>query len=405
MSKVEPLRGYSLEPIFYVYLHKRPTDGSPFYVGKGKGNRAWVSKSRNQHWRNVVNKHGSFVVEIIKENLTEQEAFDFEAETIKSIGIENLTNQTLGGISTTGMVHSEETRRLQSEIALKKLEDNPERLDTLCARLEKLHDMQRNDPEFKSMHSKKLKEYYVNLSEDEKEKVAAIKTAWQKDQEKKRMAVEKLKIAQSSDTARKRASDSAKLWWSSLTDQQRKEKAEQSRKSITSPELREKLLLIRSKKLVINKKLVFNSIKEFLNAINPPEDESYGRKGLLSHPRKVAKEFGFDFFVFKGFYIQDYDAEKHLNLPTWHKGDDLPIPLDFDTLPRSKAIVSDAGDVFLSMQEAAAFCKGKTLEATAGFITKRMKQGKPAMGYFWSVATNQQIAEEVERRLLEQEET
>ena len=33
-SEVKPLRGYSEEPIFYVYVHKRPIVGTVFYVGK-----------------------------------------------------------------------------------------------------------------------------------------------------------------------------------------------------------------------------------------------------------------------------------------------------------------------------------------------------------------------------------
>lgn len=45
--------------------------------------------------------------------------------------------------------------------------------------------------------------------------------------------------------------------------------------------------------------------------------------------------------------------------------------LDFDVLPRSKAVVMDEGKVFLSMREAAIFCNGKTIDATADFITKK----------------------------------
>ena len=90
---VKPLRGYSLESIYYVYLHKRPELGTVFYVGKGHGNRAWIKTSRNKHWNNVVEKYGGFEVEIIKGGLTEQEAFVLEAEIISKYGLNNLTNQ------------------------------------------------------------------------------------------------------------------------------------------------------------------------------------------------------------------------------------------------------------------------------------------------------------------------
>lgn len=403
-EKVTAVRGYSLEPIFYVYLHRRLTDNSVFYVGKGKGKRAWVSKSRNQHWQNVVNKHGGFLVEIIKENLTEQEAFDLEAETVKSIGIDNLTNQTLGGISTTGLTHSDETRKLQSEIAKRKIEQDPEKLKILKDRLMKLHHLQRNDPEYRKKLICKIKSYYANLSLEEKEKANKKRNLWQQDPVKREKWLEKMKTISTTEEARERMSIQAKSWWESLSEEERQVKSAKSRETITRPDIREKLMEIRCKKIVVNKKIIFNSIKEFLISANIKTEET-GNQGVLAHPRKIASEFGFSFYIYKGYYLQDYDPDIHAGLQVWESSLSIPKPLNFDTLPRSKAIVSDSGKVFLSMKEAALFCNGKTWEATADFITKRMKQGKPAMGYFWSIATNQQIAEEVERRLLEQEET
>lgn len=403
-QKVIPLRGYSLEPIFYVYLHKRPTDNSVFYVGKGKENRAWTNKSRSPHWQHVVDKHGGFLVEIIKENLTEQEAFELEALTVRGIGIENLTNKTLGGISTTGMQHSEETKKLQSEIAKKRIEDNPEKLNILNDRLAVLHDLQKNDPEYKKIMSEKMKAYYASLSSEEKDQTNKKKNLWQQDPDKYEKWVKKMKSISTTDEARERMSKQSKGWWESLSEEERQAKAAKSRETLLRPDIREKLSEFRCKKIVVNKKIIFNSIKEFLISANIKTEET-GNQGVLAHPRKIASEFGFNFYIYKGYYLQDYDPSIHAGLQVWESGLSIPKPLNFDTLPRSKAIVSDSGKVFLSMKEAALFCNGKTWEATAGFITKRMKQGKPAMGYFWSVATDQQIAEEVERRLLEQEET
>lgn len=351
-----------------------------------------------------MNKHGGFLVEIIKENLTEQEAFDLEAETVKSIGIDNLTNQTLGGISTTGLTHSDETRKLQSEIAKKKIEQDPEKLKILKDRLMKLHHLQRNDPEYRQKLICKIKSYYANLSLEEKEKANKKRNLWQQDPVKREKWLEKMKTISTTEEARERMSIQAKSWWESLSEEERQAKSAKSREIITRPDIREKLMEIRCKKIVVNKKIVFNSIKEFLISANIKTEET-GNQGVLAHPRKIASEFGFSFYIYKGYYLQDYDPDIHAGLQVWESGLSIPKPLNFDTLPRSKAIVSDSGKVFLSMKEAALFCNGKTWEATADFITKRMKQGKPAMGYFWSVATNQQIAEEVERRLLEQEET
>ena len=36
---------------FYVYIHKRQSDGIVFYVGKGRGKRAYYFHERNDHWK------------------------------------------------------------------------------------------------------------------------------------------------------------------------------------------------------------------------------------------------------------------------------------------------------------------------------------------------------------------
>ena len=91
---------------YYIYLHRKETDNSVFYVGKGKNNRAWEkSKSeRNQYWHRIVNKYG-YSVEIVFENLTEEEAFDLEINTIlemKYLGY-TLVNMTNGGDGCSGL--------------------------------------------------------------------------------------------------------------------------------------------------------------------------------------------------------------------------------------------------------------------------------------------------------------
>ena len=96
---------------FYVYVHKRKTDGSIFYVGKGCGKRAWKKVCRSDWWKRIEAKHGR-TVEIIKRDLTEDEAFSFEAEMVAKIGRETLCNLTDGGEG--GKCPSEETRRKMS---------------------------------------------------------------------------------------------------------------------------------------------------------------------------------------------------------------------------------------------------------------------------------------------------
>jgi len=95
--------------MFYVYLHKKP-DGQIFYVGKGKGYRAYQKNNRNNYWKRVVNKYG-YSVTILKDNLTEEDALSLEIKTIQNIGLDNLTNLTIGGEGISGFTHKEETKR------------------------------------------------------------------------------------------------------------------------------------------------------------------------------------------------------------------------------------------------------------------------------------------------------
>lgn len=101
-----------MDNIFYVYEHWRPDLDVCFYVGKGKGNRAYdlVKKKhhRNKHHKNIQEKLKSLgmgvEVRFYKTGLTEKEAFDIEIERIafwKDLGV-NLANGTNGGEGVAG---------------------------------------------------------------------------------------------------------------------------------------------------------------------------------------------------------------------------------------------------------------------------------------------------------------
>lgn len=105
---------------YYVYFHINPITNTIFYIGKGKGKRAFTKNNRNKHWYNTVNKYRGFIVDIIESNLTEEEAFQIEKKYISKIGLNNLTNMTLGGEGASGRKHivSEETRKKLSEVSI-----------------------------------------------------------------------------------------------------------------------------------------------------------------------------------------------------------------------------------------------------------------------------------------------
>jgi len=96
--------------LHYVYAHRRSTDGTPFYIGKGKDRRAWSTSGRNRHWRHIVAKHG-FEVAIVRSGLFEPCALTLERITIAANRHLGLANYVDGGGGTSGWKHSDDAKR------------------------------------------------------------------------------------------------------------------------------------------------------------------------------------------------------------------------------------------------------------------------------------------------------
>lgn len=102
---------------YYVYIHRRADDNLPFYVGKGRAERAWKFNERNKFWNNTKNKHG-IIVEIVFDGLTEYEAFQCEIDTILEFTYFGypLTNLTSGGEGLSGYKPSEDHCKRMGQI-------------------------------------------------------------------------------------------------------------------------------------------------------------------------------------------------------------------------------------------------------------------------------------------------
>jgi hypothetical protein len=84
-----------------VYLHRKLTNKTVFYVGIGSADRPYIVQGRSKLWYNTVAKHG-LSVEIIETGLTANEAKDCEINLIKKYGRKDkgegtLVNLTDGG--------------------------------------------------------------------------------------------------------------------------------------------------------------------------------------------------------------------------------------------------------------------------------------------------------------------
>lgn len=135
---------------FYVYVHRRATDGTVFYVGKGRKYRAFDRCKRNVKWYAVETECG-FTVEIIRSEMREFDALKYEAELIAHYGRDNLCNLSTGG-GACGYEVSDEQRQKTSE-RFKNIVRTPEWYQKVAAKLRQ----QTIPPDMRARISAKLK--------------------------------------------------------------------------------------------------------------------------------------------------------------------------------------------------------------------------------------------------------
>jgi hypothetical protein len=107
--------------MFYVYAYLRSKDsstakiGTPYYIGKGKGDRAW-----KKHVGAQKPKDNKFIV-MLETCLTEIGAFALERRLInwwgrKDLGTGILLNRTDGGDGSSGLIFPESAKKILSEL-------------------------------------------------------------------------------------------------------------------------------------------------------------------------------------------------------------------------------------------------------------------------------------------------
>ena len=107
-----------------VYRHRRLDNNEIFYVGIGNSKRPYIKANRSNHWKNIVNKT-KYVVEIIAENLSKEDACELEIFLIELYGTKylktgKLVNLTNGGETLKGYKHTKEARKNMSIAAKNK---------------------------------------------------------------------------------------------------------------------------------------------------------------------------------------------------------------------------------------------------------------------------------------------
>lgn len=92
---------------YYVYIHRRATNGIEFYVGKGSANRAWhwsSKKGRTKLWLKCARKNG-VIVDVVQDHMTEEDAYLLEMWMIAKLTHEglHLYNMSDGGTGGSGL--------------------------------------------------------------------------------------------------------------------------------------------------------------------------------------------------------------------------------------------------------------------------------------------------------------
>jgi hypothetical protein len=104
---------------YYIYAHINAVKNEIFYIGKGFGKRAYAKNGRSKFWKNTVAKY-NYIVDILEDGLTEEQAFIREKSYITRIGRRDLgtgplVNLTDGGEGSSGTIKSDETKKKLSE--------------------------------------------------------------------------------------------------------------------------------------------------------------------------------------------------------------------------------------------------------------------------------------------------
>jgi hypothetical protein len=191
--------------IFYTYAYLRE-DGTPYYIGKGKNNRAWSSANRN-----TPTPSDSSRILILKKNLSEEDALRHEIYMIAVLGRKDtcgglLYNFTDGGEGCSGRVVSTETREKisRSHRGRKGSMTGRSHSEETRQKMSETH----KGKKFSSESRKKMSEAKQNMSEKTKAKMSQAAIGRKVSEDTKEKIREKMKTRVFTEEHRRRLSES-----------------------------------------------------------------------------------------------------------------------------------------------------------------------------------------------------
>jgi hypothetical protein len=148
-------------PGYYVYAYLRKSDHTPYYIGKGKGQRAWAKD------HNVRIPDDPLRIIIIESGLTDIGALAIERRLIrwygrKDLGTGILRNVSNGGDGCEGRIQTEHTRKLIG-IANSKREWTDESRNKIKAwRKTQVHSPESNKKRSQTLKGRKVNHTWVS---------------------------------------------------------------------------------------------------------------------------------------------------------------------------------------------------------------------------------------------------
>ena len=220
---------------YYVYLYLRE-NGTPYYVGKGRGSRAYRKESP------PIDR-----IMLVLTNLTEEQAFSNEKEFIKwygrlDINTGILENKTDGGEGSSGFKHTKEYKeRLKTESLFVK--NNPgknkskETIEKIRKKIIELH----KDPDYQKVYKDGRKKMMDTMNKEEISKKTK-ESMWKPEIRQRYLeGIKKRKLIRTEETNRKMIETKRKKGILKLSEETKKKISESHKNKKMSEETKKKI--------------------------------------------------------------------------------------------------------------------------------------------------------------------